>query len=144
MSNSTQQIIPMLAYEDGVAAMNWLCEVFGFKEVTRMTDDNGRLSHGEIAIGDSIVMLAEPTPDYQGPARHAQNCAIAAKWYSVPYVINGVLVYVDDVKQHYKQAKNSGATILSELEEGYPGTRYRAADLEGQRWMFMQEDSGSK
>lgn len=130
----------MLAYEDGIAALNWLCEVFGFKELTRMTDDNGRLSHGEIAMGNNIVMVAEPTPDYQGPARHAQNCVIAAKWYSVPYIINGVLVYVDNVKQHYEQAKNGGATILSELEEGFPGTRYRAADLEGQRWMFMQKE----
>jgi uncharacterized glyoxalase superfamily protein PhnB len=141
MSNSNQQIIPMLAYEDGVAAMNWLCEVFGFKEVMMMVDDNGRLSHGEIAMGNNIVMLAEPSPDYQGPSRHAQSCDIAAKWYSVPYIINGVLVYVDDVKQHYEHAKNTGATILSEPEEGYPGTRYRAADLEGQRWMFMQKEN---
>ncbi|WPU92557.1 hypothetical protein SNE25_24855 [Mucilaginibacter sabulilitoris] len=140
MSTSTQQIIPMLAYEDGIAALNWLCEVFGFEEITRMTDDNGRLSHGEIAMGNNILMVAEPTPDYQGPARHAQNCAIAAKLYSVPYVINGVLVYVDNVKKHYEQAKNGGATILSELEEGFPGTRYRAADLEGQRWMFIQKE----
>ena len=130
----------MLAYEDGIAAMEWLCAVFGFTEITRMTDERGRLSHGEIAMGDSIVMLAEPTPDYQSPKRHAQNCAIAAKAYTVPYVINGVLVYVDDVKQHYEHAKTNGATILSELEEGYPGTRYRAADLEGQRWMFMQRE----
>ena len=140
MSYPTQQIIPMLAYEDGIAALNWLCEVFGFTEITRVTDDNGRLSHGEIAMGNNIVMLAEPTPDYQGPARHAQNCTIAAKWNSVPYVINGVLVYVDDVKKHNEQAKNGGATMLSEPEEGFPGIRYRAADLEGQRWMFIQKE----
>jgi uncharacterized glyoxalase superfamily protein PhnB len=138
MSTSNQQIIPMLAYEDGIAAMEWLCKVFGFTEVTRMVDEKGRLSHGELSMGDSIVMLAEPTPDYQSPKHHIQNCAIAAKAYSVPYIINGVLIYVDDVKQHYDHAESNGATILSALEEGYPGTRYRAADVEGQRWMFMQ------
>jgi uncharacterized glyoxalase superfamily protein PhnB len=140
MSTSNQQIIPMLAYEDGIAAMEWLCKVFGFTEVTRMADKKGRLGHGELAMGDSIVMLAEPTPDYQSPKHHVQNCATTAKAYSVPYIINGVLVYVDDVKQHYKHAESNGATILSVLEEGYPGTRYRAADLEGQRWMFMQRE----
>jgi uncharacterized glyoxalase superfamily protein PhnB len=103
-----------------------------------MVDEKGRLSHGELSMGDSIVMLAEPTPDYQSPKHHIQNCAIAAKAYSVPYIINGVLIYVDDVKQHYDHAESNGATILSALEEGYPGTRYRAADVEGQRWMFMQ------
>jgi PhnB protein len=139
MSTSNQQIIPMLAYEDGIAAMEWLCKVFGFTEITRMTDEQGRLSHGEIAMGESLVMLAEPTPDYQSPKHHAQNCTIVAKAYEVPYVINGVLVYVDDVTRHYDHAKSNGATILSVPEEGYPGTRYRAADLEGQRWMFMQK-----
>ncbi|GAA3984911.1 VOC family protein [Mucilaginibacter dorajii] len=139
MITSTQQIIPMLSYEDGVAAMEWLCEVFGFTEITRMTTGQGRLAHGEIAMRDSLVMLAEPTPDYQSPKHHIENCAIAAKAYQVPYIINGVLVYVDDVKAHFVHAKATGATILSELEEGYPGSRYRAADLEGQRWMFMEK-----
>ncbi|AYL94686.1 VOC family protein [Mucilaginibacter celer] len=136
-----QQVIPMLAYEDGVAAMHWLCDVFGFTENMKMLNDTGRLAHGELKIGENLIMLAEPTPDYQGPSHHAKNCNIAAKWYQVPYIINGVLVYVDDVELHYQTAKTKGATILSELEYGFPGTRYRAADLEGQRWMFMQVEA---
>lgn len=138
MSGLNQQIIPMLAYEDGITAMSWLCDVFGFTENMRMTDDAGALAHGELRMGNSLIMLAQPTPHYQGPARHAQNCRIAAKWSEVAYIINGVLVYVEDVELHYKRAKNKGAQILSKLEYGFPGTRYRAADLEGQRWMFMQ------
>ena len=62
-----------------------------------------------------------------------------AKWYSVPYVINGTLVYVDDVENHFKTAKENGAGILSEIESGGLGKRYRVEDLEGQRWMFMQK-----
>lgn len=139
MAENFQQFIPMLSYEDGVAALEWLCRVFDFTEQTRRLDDAGRLSHGEIAMGNSIIMLAEPSPDYQSPAHHRQVCADAAKWYAVPYVINGVLVYVDDIHAHFEKAKAGGATILSEIEEGGPGTRYRAEDLEGQRWMFMQK-----
>jgi uncharacterized glyoxalase superfamily protein PhnB len=134
-----QQIIPMLSYEDGVKAIEWLCEVFGFEEKTRWVDDSGRLSHGEIAIGEHIIMLASPTPDYQSPRHHREVCETAAKWNKVPYIINGVLVYVDDIEAHFKKAKERGATILSEIETGGPGTRYRAEDLEGQRWMFMQK-----
>jgi uncharacterized glyoxalase superfamily protein PhnB len=134
-----QQIIPMLAYENGVAAMNWLCKVFGFTEKTKWLDDAGRLSHGEITMGESMIMLAEPTPDYQSPKHHREVCKAAAKWYEVPYIINGVLVYVNDIESHFKIAKAGGATILSEIERGGPGTRYRAEDLEGQRWMFMQK-----
>ena len=140
MSNTTPQIIPMLAYEDGIAAIEWLCRVFGFTEKEKWEDDAGRLTHGEIAMGDSIIMLASPTPGYQSPKHHRQVCEQAAKWYSVPYIINGVLVYVDDVRTHFETAKANGATILSALEEGGPGLRYRAEDLEGQRWMFMQKE----
>ena len=62
----------------------------------------------------------------------------AAAWSETPYIINGVLIYVDDVEAHFARANARGATILSGLEHGGPGTRYRAEDLEGQRWMFMQ------
>ena len=134
-----QRIIPMLAYQNGARAMDWLCRVFGFTEKTRWPDDGGRLSHGEIAMGNHIIMLAEPSPDYQSPKHHRTVCAAAAKWSEVPYIINGVLVYVDDLESHFKQAVADGATILSAIETGGPGTRYRAEDLEGQRWMFMQK-----
>lgn len=139
MNNTYPRIVPMLAYEDGVAAIDWLCKVFGFSERSRMVDEKGSLSHGEIALEEAVIMLACPTPDYQSPKNHREICIETAKWHRVPYIINGVLVHVDDVKAHYKHAKESGATILSDLETGYPGLRYRAEDLEGQRWMFMQK-----
>jgi uncharacterized glyoxalase superfamily protein PhnB len=37
-----------------------------------------------------------------------------------------------------RRAEREGATILSDLEDGPPARRYRAEDLEGHRWMFMQ------
>ena len=137
--NDGIQIIPMLSYEDGIAAMNWLCSVFGFSEKTRMLDDDGKLAHGELTLGNGLIMLASPTPDYQSPKRHRQFCKAAAAWHKVPYVINGVLVCVEDVRQHFARSKELGATILSDIETGAPGTRYRAEDLEGQRWMFLQK-----
>ncbi|MEJ1241062.1 VOC family protein [Chryseolinea sp. T2] len=138
MSSNNQQVIPMLAYEDGVEAMNWLCKTFGFLEKTKMLDDNGRLAHGEIAMGKSIIMVASPSPDYQSPAHHSEMCESMARWREVPYIFNGVLVYVDDVKKHFQTAKDNGAVILSDVEEGGPGSRYRVEDLEGHRWMFME------
>ncbi len=138
--NMLQQIIPMLSYENGVAALDWLCEAFGFAEKTKWLDDTGRLTHGEIALGESIIMLASPTPDYISPARLRKECAISAKMYTIPYIINGVLVYVKDIESHFNRAKAKGATILSAIETGGPGTRYRAEDLEGQRWMFMEQE----
>lgn len=89
MPGKTPQIIPMLAYEEGVAAMEWLCKVFGFSEKNRILDDNGILIHGEIILGNGIIILASPTPDYQSPKHHREICEDTAKYYSVPYIING-------------------------------------------------------
>jgi uncharacterized glyoxalase superfamily protein PhnB len=134
------RIIPMLTYENGVLAMEWLCRVFGFEEKTKWIDDQGMLTHGEIVMGEDMIMLANGNPDYQSPNHHRQHCLQAEKWYVVPYIINGVLVFVDDVQTHFTNSARLGARILSGIETGGPGTRYRAEDLEGQRWMFIQKD----
>ena len=138
MPTTMPTVIPMIDYEDGPAAMDWLAEAFGFREVSRLLDEDSRLSHGEMACGDGRIFLASPTPDYESPKRHRERCASARAWSALPWVIDGVLVYVDDVDAHYACAKKAGALILSEPEGGWPGRRYRAEDLEGHRWMFLQ------
>ncbi|HEU4485581.1 MAG TPA: VOC family protein [Povalibacter sp.] len=134
----SQTVIPMISYEDGVAALEWLVAAFGFQERARMCDQAGRLMHGEVAAGDAIIMLASPTPDFQSPRRHREVCERARKWSAVPWIINGVLVYVDNLDAHFQRAKSAGAQILSEIEEGPPGRRYRAEDPEGHRWFFFE------
>ncbi len=124
------RIVPMIAYEDGVAALSWLSRAFGFRERTRMVGPDGRLSHGEMELGDGLIMLASPTPNYQSPKRHREGCAAARKWSAVPWVIDGVLVHVDDVDRHFAKANAAGATILSEPQDQPPGRLYRAEDFE--------------
>ena len=63
------EISPYLYYEDGAAAMDWLIQAFGFEEDMRMTSDEGRLEHGQVKLGDQIVMLGEPGSDYQSPKK---------------------------------------------------------------------------
>ena len=138
MAEKEPDVIPMISYKDGVAALEWLARAFGFRERMRMIGDNGRLAHGEMETGNGVIMLATPTPDYEGPKRHRDHCEQARKWSTVPWVVDGVLVYVDDVDKHCAQAKTADATILSEPEAGPPARRYRAEDLEGHRWMFME------
>src|SRR5207237_10131587 len=74
MATTYPDVIPMIAYENGPAAMDWLVAASGFKERTRMLGADGRLSHGEMEAGQGLIMLATPTPDYQGPRRHRAGC----------------------------------------------------------------------
>ena len=134
----TPSVIPMISYEDGIRALEWLAGAFGFRETARLTTADGRLSHGEMRAGDGLIMLASPTPEYRGPKRHREACEQARRWSTVPWVIDGVLVYVDHLERHLARARSAGATILSEIEEGPPGRRYRAEDLEGHRWFFFE------
>lgn len=138
MSQKDPEVIPMLSYEDGVAALEWLARAFGFRESARLVDAEGRLTHGEMDAGNGVIMLATPTPEYENPRRHRERCEPARRWSTVPWVIDGVLVLVEDVDAHCEQARKAGASILSEPEDGGPGRRYRVEDLEGHRWMFLQ------
>lgn len=128
----------MIAYEDAAATMNWLVRAFGFTERRRMTDQQGRIVHGELELSGNIVMVATPTREYRNPRNHAESCEQAGRWSAVPWVIDGVLVFVDDVDEHYNKALAAGATMLSGIEDSGPGRLYRVADIEGHRWMFMQ------
>lgn len=135
-------VIPMLAYEDGAAAIDWLTSAFGFSEQTRFTDDDGTVTHAELETGSGTIMLATPSPDYVSPKRLRELSPEARKIAEVPYVMDGVLVEVEDVDVHYARAKEAGATILSEPADQVVGIRhYRVEDPEGHRWMFSQDIS---
>ena len=120
------EISPYLYYEDGAAAMDWLIDVFGFEEDMRMTGEGGRLEHGQLKLGDEIVMLGEPGSGYRSPNNRGGATA-------------GVHVYVDDVDAHHARAKAAGAVIHMEpTDQPYGDRRYDTEDLEGHNWFFAQ------
>jgi PhnB protein len=139
MSDHAPGVVPMLSYLDGPTAMDWLSRVFGFEIRERWLDDDDLLTHGEMSTGNGLIMLATPSRDYEGPLLHRSHCEAATAWSSVPWVVDGVLVYVDDIVTHFERAASGGAHLLSSIEEGPSGSRlYRSEDVEGHRWMFMQ------
>ena len=108
-----QRIVPMIAYADAAAAIDWLTEAFGFRERAgqRFTDEHGTVTHAELERDGAIVMLATPTAEYQGPRRHRETCEAARRWQDNPWVIDGLLVEVDDVDAHHAQAVARGGGV---------------------------------
>jgi PhnB protein len=134
-----QRAVPMLSYENVGAAVDWLCRAFGFVESgERFTDAAGRVTHAELELDGATVMLGWPGPDYQSPLHHMEVCAHARSWLSVPFIVDGVMVYVPDVDEHFERARAAGAVILRGPQDEEYGRMYNAADPEGHRWMFMQ------
>jgi uncharacterized glyoxalase superfamily protein PhnB len=122
-----QKIIPYLYYEDGVAAMDYLCKTFGFEEHEKVMRDDGTFMHGELAYQDNVVMLGTPL-DESGKPKKMKN---------VEPRTCCVLCYVDDVDAHYEKLRDAGATITASLEDKDYGDRmFGARDLEGHDWYF--------
>ena len=62
-NTSSPTVIPMIAYEDASAALEWLAKAFGFRERTRITMPDGSIGHAEMeVVDDGVIMLAEPDP----------------------------------------------------------------------------------
>ena len=69
-----QTVVPMVAYEDAAAAIDWLTRAFGFEEAPgeRYTEEDGRVTHAELRVGagrldlhrepDARLRLAEEPP----------------------------------------------------------------------------------
>lgn len=136
-------VVPMLAYEDAGRAADWLCRAFGFRETQRFTNATGIVTDVRLERADgATVLVGHPTDAYESPRAHARHCATAAKWLETPFIVDGVVVYVDDVDAHHAAAAAAGAKILSPLENNPIQRQYRVEDLEGHRWMFASRLKG--
>lgn len=122
-------ISPAIFYEDPEAAIAFLEAAFGFELTLKVTDDDGRIGHAQMAFGDGGLAL--------GPAGWAP-------WAKSPRQLGDattatVHVQVDDVDAHHARAVAAGAVIdMAPTDQFYGDRTYRAVDPEGHRWSFAQ------
>jgi PhnB protein len=50
-------VTPQLTLDNAAEAIDWYKKALGAEEIARMKDDEGRVMHAEIRIGDSRIML---------------------------------------------------------------------------------------
>jgi uncharacterized glyoxalase superfamily protein PhnB len=134
---SQPRVIPMLAYHDAGTAADWICRAFGFRETRRFTNTTGTVTDVVLERDDgATVLVGHPNDAYEGPRKHAEHCSAAAHWLDRPVIVDGLVVYVDDVEAHHAAAAAAGARVISGLETNPLQRQYRVEDLEGHRWMF--------
>ncbi len=122
-------ISPVLFYEDLATAAQWLCSAFGFveKRDDRITDEDGRVQHAEITLGNGLIILSSEYDDFKAPSADSTH-------HQVLYV------FVDDVNAHASQAREQGAVITSEPSDRDYGARvYGAQDVGGYHWIFAEQ-----
>lgn len=128
-------IVPSLIYRDLGAAIDWLCDVFGFTERLRVTGPDGRVGHAQLNIGAGGVLVGEARTadglEFRPPRTEESSVALT--------------VDVDDVDRHYQRAKERGAPNISPpVTYPYGERQYGAVDLEGHRWTFSQSVADAK
>lgn len=124
-SAPTATVVPVLVYDDVAEAIAWLCGAFGFSERLRYVGRDGRITHAQLSIAESAIMLGAKGGEFHPPRQGEVN----------QYVV----VHVDDVDKHFEHAKQFGARIRqSPADQPFGERQYTAQDPAGHRWTFSQ------
>ena len=113
-------VMPYIIVDDAPAFLEYTIKVFGAAQQLIVPGEDGRaIMHGEIKIGDAVIMFAQSTPTW------------AAK-------SSGMFIYVEDVNRVYNAAIEQGGTALQkpvQQDYGYSGG---FEDPFGNHWWITQ------
>lgn len=118
-------ITPYLIVKGADEAIEFYKKAFGAEELFRMPGPDGRgVMHAELRIGDSIIMLADESPDrgYLGPLTRGG-------------ATSSLLLYVEDADASFARAIAAGATEKMPVSDMFWGDRYgQVRDPFGHDW----------
>jgi len=132
--STTATIIPALMYADCPAAIEWLCNTFGFEKHAVYPGEGGTIAHAELTFGNGMIMLGSAKENGYGklvstPARLGNANTQA------PYLI------VTDADALYRRVVEAGAEIVREPNDTSYGSReFACRDPEGHIWNFGTYD----
>ncbi len=108
-------VTPMLNVKGAVQAIEFYTRAFGAVEKFRMPAPDGTIMHAELAIGDSIIMMAEAT-------REAPT-------------VSSLYVYVPDADAVFERAVKAGAKAKMPVTNMFWGDRFGSvSDPYGNTW----------
>jgi PhnB protein len=108
-------VTPTLVVKGAGKLIDFLKVAFGAEEVFRMPTPSGEISHAEIRIGDSIVMLNDT--------------------FGQPPTASSLFLYVNDADAVYKSALKAGAVSVTEPTDMFWGDRLaQVQDQFGNQW----------
>lgn len=109
-------VTPYLTVPGVARLIEFLKQAFGAEEKERMARPDGAVMHAEVRIGDSMVMLGEPSGNFS----------------PMPAMI---YLYVDDTDAAYRRALEAGATSMMEPADQFYGDRNAGVkDPSGNLW----------
>ncbi len=128
-------IIPALRYRNAPAAIDFLCDAFGFERHAVYQSSDTQVDHAQLVLGNDMIMLGSGSNegDYAQWVRPLSSPDAPAT--------QGIYIVIDDCDAHHARAKAAGAKILrAPTNEDYGGRGYTCRDLEGNVWSFGTYD----
>jgi uncharacterized glyoxalase superfamily protein PhnB len=55
--NTKSTVIPCLRYRNAPAAIEWLCQAFGFEKHLVVPGEGETIAHAELSFGNGMIML---------------------------------------------------------------------------------------
>jgi uncharacterized glyoxalase superfamily protein PhnB len=127
-------VIPSLRYRNAPAAIDWLCQVFGFEKQLVVANPDGTIAHAQLSFGNGMIMLGS-VADTEFGRLMKQPDEIGGAETQSSYVI------VSDADLVYARAKAANAEIVREIkDEDYGGRLFTCRDLEGHLWSIGTYD----
>jgi uncharacterized glyoxalase superfamily protein PhnB len=134
--NTKATVIPCLRYRNAPAAIEWLCQTFGFEKHLVVPGEGDAIAHAQLSFGNGMIMLGSAL----------KNETAFGRLMKQPDEIGGaatqsVYIVVNDADIVYARAKAAGAKIAIEIkDEDYGGRDFSCYDLEGHLWSFGTYD----
>ncbi len=117
-------VTPHLVCAGATDAIEFYKKAFGAVELSRMANDDGKLMHARIRIGDSVIMLNDEMPEWD---------AFGPKFLkSSPVKIH---LYVENADAAFERATRAGAKVTMPIADMFWGDRYgKVEDPFGHQW----------
>jgi uncharacterized glyoxalase superfamily protein PhnB len=129
-----------VVYQDAAAAIDWLCDAFGFEVRLKVEGDQGRIEHSELTYGEGLIMVAQETPQSPRPWKSTMRSPKSLDGAAT----QSIMFFVDDAEAHCAHARARGARIVEELAthdygaDYWSDRSYGALDPEGHVWWVTQ------
>ena len=124
MQNQFRGIVPYLFFDDAERAVDWYAEKFGFEEIGRWTNDQGKIANAEMRVGDTEVWI-----DGSGKLKKNDERPI---W---------VGIWVDDVDAVYESIRSNGVECDPPVTREFGVRMLNIDDGMGYLWGFIKRVS---
>ena len=116
----SQTVFPCLTFKDARSSFEWLERALGAERVAIYEDDEGRIVHGEVRVGESAIMASD---------ERAGSTA-------TPPGASVLYVAVDDADAAYVRARDAGADATPPVDMDYGSRELVVTDPDGNRWVL--------